>query len=151
MHALARRLLALQTQVNSMAFHQIRREIMQSIRGKGNKTTELKLLALFKEHKVTGWRRHQPLPGKPDFAFPREKVAVFVDGCFWHGCPRCHKEPRKNTEFWRNKVAGNKKRDRRVDRQLREKGWKVCRIWECRLKKPATCLRRILRALGATQ
>ena len=131
-----------------MAFHQTRREIMQSIRGKGNKTTELKLLALFKEHKVTGWRRHQPLPGKPDFAFLREKVAVFVDGCFWHGCPRCYKEPRKNTQFWRDKVSGNKKRDRRVDRQLRDKGWKVCRIWECRLKSATTPVARVKRMLG---
>jgi len=120
---------------------------MQSIRGKGNKTTELKLLALFKEHKVAGWRRHQPLPGKPDFAFPKENVAVFVDGCFWHGCPRCYKEPKKNVEFWRKKVGGNKQRDLKVSRQLRAKGWSVCRIWECRLKKPYAVIRRIQRML----
>ena len=128
-------------------FHQTRREIMQSIRGKGNKTTELKLLALLKEHKLTGWRRHQPLPGKPDFVFPRKRLAIFVDGCFWHGCPSCYKEPKKNKAFWKNKVQGNQRRDRRVDRQLREKGWSVCRIWECRLKKPEVVLRRISRML----
>ena len=130
-----------------MAFHQTRRQIMQSIRGKGNKTTELKLLALFKEHKITGWRRHQPLPGKPDFAFLKQKLAIFVDGCFWHGCSSCYREPRKNTAFWKNKVQVNQRRDQRVSRQLREKGWKVCRIWECRLKKPSTVVNRILRML----
>ncbi len=120
---------------------------MSHIRGKGNKTTELKLLALFKEHKVTGWRRHQPLPGKPDFAFPKENVAVFVDGCFWHGCPRCYKEPKKNVKFWRKKVGGNKQRDLKVSRKLRAEGWSVCRIWECRLKKPDSVIRRIRRML----
>ena len=129
-------------------FHQTRREIMQSIRGKGNKTTELKLLALFKEHRITGWRRHQPLPGKPDFAFPKEKVAIFVDGCFWHGCPRCYREPRKNTEFWRGKVEGNQRRDRRVTRQLRSGGWKVCRIWECRLKAGDAAIGRVKRLMA---
>ena len=87
------------------------------------------------------------LPCTPDIAFTRAKIAVFVDGCFWHGCPRCYKEPRKNVEFWRNKVDGNKKRDRRVDRQLRQKGWRVCRIWECRLKKPTPSLTRVMRLL----
>ena len=130
-----------------MAFQQTRREIMQSIRGKGNKTTELKLLALLKEHKLRGWRRHQPLPGKPDFAFMKQKLAIFVDGCFWHGCPRCYRKPNKNKSFWKNKVLGNQKRDRRVTRQLREKGWSVCRIWECRLKKPDPVIRRIQRML----
>lgn len=129
-------------------FHQSRKEIMTSIRGKGNKTTELRLLSILKENGITGWRRHQPLPGKPDFAFPSSKLAVFVDGCFWHGCSNCYKEPKQNTKFWKEKVVGNKKRDRRVSRQLREKGWKVCRIWECKLKKsPGSVLGRIERML----
>ena len=122
---------------------------MQSIRGRGNKTTELKLLALFKEHKVTGWRRHLPLPGKPDFAFPSAKVAIFVDGCFWHGCPRCYRQPKKNTKFWREKVQGNQRRDRRASRQLRDKGWKVHRVWECRLKDPEPVIRRVKRSVEA--
>ena len=113
-----------------MVFHQTRREIMQSIRGKGNKTTELKLLALFKEHKVTGWRRHQPLPGKPDFAFPREKVAVFVDGCFWHKCPDHFVLPATNAEYWRQKIDGNVNRDNDTDFLLAEEGWEVLRFWE---------------------
>ena len=116
--------------------YQTRKEIMQSIRGKGNKTTELKLLSLFKENKVTGWRRHQPLPGKPDFAFPMEKVAVFVDGCFWHGCPRHFVQPRSNKNFWKEKINKNKKRDKEVSRKLKQQGWKVVRIWEHELRKP---------------
>ena len=67
-----------------------RSEVMSLIRGKGNKETENALLALLRQNKITGWRRHLPLPGKPDFAFQKQKVAVFVDGCFWHGCPKCY-------------------------------------------------------------
>ena len=124
-----------------------RSEVMSRIRGKGNKSTELKLLKLFREHGITGWRRHQPLPGKPDFVFTKERLAVFVDGCFWHGCPRCYIKPKQNAKFWRDKIGGNKKRDQRVAQQLRRDGWSVCRIWECRLKKPDSVIRRINRML----
>jgi DNA mismatch endonuclease (patch repair protein) len=75
---------------------------MSLIRGKGNKQTEQALLALLKRDKITGWRRHLPLPGKPDFAFTKQKVAVFVDGCFWHGCPKCYTRPKTNRKFWDN-------------------------------------------------
>ena len=111
-----------------------RSEVMSRIRGKGNKSTELKLLALFRQHKVTGWRRHQPLPGKPDFAFPRVKLAVFVDGCFWHGCPECYVRPKSNQEYWDKKHRSNKDRDRRVDEKLRDMDWTPMRIWEHSLK-----------------
>ena len=120
---------------------------MQAIRAKSNKSTELKMVKLFKENNITGWRRHLPLPGKPDFTFKKEKVTVFVDGCFWHKCPKCYREPKTNTEFWRNKIETNLKRDRRVTRKLRKAGWCVCRIWECRLKKPAPVISRINRLL----
>lgn len=64
-----------------------RSDVMSRIRGSGNKDTELKLMAVFRLHGVTGWRRKAPVFGKPDFVFPQSKLAVFVDGCFWHGCP----------------------------------------------------------------
>ena len=64
-----------------------RSEVMSRIRGTGNKDTELALIILFRLHRIKGWRRHQPVFGKPDFVFPAVKVAVFVDGCFWHCCP----------------------------------------------------------------
>ena len=120
---------------------------MQAIRAKGNKSTELKMVALFRQSNITGWRRHLPLPGKPDFTFRKEKLTVFVAGCFWHRCPKCYREPKTNTEFWRNKIETNVKRDRRVSKELRKAGWNVCRIWECRLKKPAPVISRINRLL----
>ena len=126
-----------------------RRENMQAIRAKGNKSTELKMITLFKQFNITGWRRHLPLPGKPDFTFKKEKVTVFVDGCFWHKCPKCYREPKTNTEFWRNKIETNVKRDRKVTNELRKAGWNVCRIWECRLKKPAPVISRIRRFLDS--
>jgi DNA mismatch endonuclease (patch repair protein) len=124
-----------------------RSEVMSNIRGKGNKSTEIKLFKLFKKNGIKGWRRHQPLPGKPDFVFTEERLAVFVDGCFLHGCPRCYIKPKQNAKFWRDKIGGNKKRDQRVAQQLRRDGWSVCRIWECRLKNPDSVIRRINRML----
>ena len=125
-------------------------EVMSLIRGKGNKETENALLALLKQSKITGWRRHLPLPGKPDFAFPKQKVAVFVDGCFWHGCPKCYTRPKTNRKFWDKKREDNMARDRRVNRQLRRQGCKVIRIWQHSLKKsPGACLNRIRRSLVA--
>ena len=114
---------------------------MSAIRGSGNLTTEVRMARLLRAHKLAGWRRHIALPGKPDFTWHREKVVVFVDGCFWHGCPRCYLPPRHNPKFWREKVTGNRARDRRVARTLRAAGWKVIRVWECRVGAPGTLAR----------
>src|SRR5580698_6691086 len=73
--------------------------VMSCIRGRNNKTTELAMICILKKFYITGWRRHLPLRGKPDFCFPKQRVIVFVDGCFWHGCPRCYKKPKQNTKF----------------------------------------------------
>lgn len=132
-------------------FHGLTRsQLMARIRSRGNKKTEVALLALFRAHRITGWRRHQPLPGRPDFVFPRERVAVFVDGCFWHGCPRHYKAPGTRSEFWQGKVTTNRARDLRVTRALRAAGWRVVRVWECALavKQQRATLGRIVRALG---
>ncbi|WP_075079725.1 very short patch repair endonuclease [Terrimicrobium sacchariphilum] len=126
-------------------FHGLTRpQLMSRIRSRGNKKTEIALLKILREQKFTGWRRHAKLPGKPDFAFPRLKVAIFVDGCFWHGCPRHYKPPTTRGAFWEQKILTNRKRDRRVSRELRAKGWQVVRIWECALvgtRRPATIQR----------
>jgi len=113
---------------------QKRSEIMSRVRGKGNKATELKLIALFREHGIKGWRRNYPAFGKPDFVFPKERVAVFVDGEFWHGHPTRAKIPEENREFWKKKIERNKARDRLVNRTLKRKNWKVVRIWQYQLK-----------------
>jgi len=72
----------------------------------------------------------------PDFVFARQRVAVFVDGCFWHGCRWHGTRPQGNAAFWAKKLAGNKARDRRVNRVLRRRGWRVLRIWEHSLRDP---------------
>ncbi len=118
-----------------------RSELMARIRSTGNKATELRLATVFRAQGITGWRRHRALvlvPAgrvRPDFVFPRLRVAVFVDGCFWHGCPRHGTQPKQNARFWREKIAVNQTRDRLVNRGLRRAGWRVLRIWEHELSK----------------
>ncbi|QYM78952.1 very short patch repair endonuclease [Horticoccus luteus] len=112
-----------------------RSAVMAAIRGRGNRGTELRLIAIFRAHQVTGWRRHRPIIGKPDFVFPAQRVAVFVDGCFWHGCPKHATWPKQNAEFWRAKILHNRARDREVNRLLKQTGWRVVRIWEHALTK----------------
>jgi DNA mismatch endonuclease, patch repair protein len=126
-----------------------RSEVMSRIRGHGNKDTEIALMRLFRAHRIPGWRRRRPVFGRPDFVFQGRKVAVFVDGCFWHACPKHSNMPANNRAFWQRKMASNKARDRRVNRRLRADGWRVVRIWEHDLKQPARCLPRVLRALSA--
>jgi DNA mismatch endonuclease (patch repair protein) len=127
-----------------------RSQLMARVRSTGNRTTELRTVALLREYGITGWRRHGKLPGKPDFTWRLERVVLFVDGCFWHG-HRCGKKlaAKTNPEFWRVRIATNKTRDRRNSRQLRRQGWKVVRFWECELRRaPAKCIDRLLAALG---
>jgi len=107
-----------------------RSDVMSRIRGRGNKETELALMKLLRRHHITGWRRHQKVFGKPDFLFRRNRLALFVDGCFWHRCPRCYRRPKSNRKFWDAKIARNRERDRQVTHELRRLGWRVIRIWE---------------------
>lgn len=107
---------------------------MSRIRSKGNESTELRMVSLLKSLAITGWRRHLPLPGKPDFYFPTRRVAIFVDGCFWHACPKCNFRPKANKLFWEKKLRGNSLRDKRINRILRSKEILVIRIWEHQLK-----------------
>ncbi|MBW1947255.1 MAG: very short patch repair endonuclease [Deltaproteobacteria bacterium] len=76
------------------------------------------------------YRVDTKLPGKPDMVFPGKRLAVFIDGCFWHRCPRHYQTPATNPEFWENKINRNVERDRMVDRELASMGWKVKRVWE---------------------
>lgn len=130
---------------------QKRSEVMSLIRSHGNKDTELRLIAVFREFRITGWRRKRKLKGRPDFVFGQERVAVFVDGCFWHGCPQCYRRPASNREYWDEKVQRNRSRDRAVVRALRAEGWKVVRIWEHQLahsRRVASRLRKVLLNAG---
>jgi len=109
---------------------------MARVRGRGNKSTEEKLACLFRQTGIKGWRRHLHLPGTPDFTFPKKRLAIFVDGCFWHGCPKHATLPATRRVFWLKKFTANKARDRRVNRDLRKLGWRVIRIWEHSLRQP---------------
>jgi DNA mismatch endonuclease (patch repair protein) len=122
-----------------------RSRYMSAVKSRGNQTTETKIMCLLKEHRIKGWRRHYTVVGTPDFCWPDIKVALFVDGCFWHGCPRCYKTPKSNVAYWKAKIVANRKRDRRVVASLRTKGWKVVRVWEFRIMDKRT-ITRIIKA-----
>lgn len=135
-----------------------RSALMAKVRGRGNLTTEAALARLLREQGWSGWRRQRAVGGvvagdrfrvRPDFVFPSRRLAVFVDGCFWHGCPLHGTRPRGNAAFWRAKFRRNQARDRRDTRRLRRAGWRVLRLWEHELRakaRPAllTKLRRVL-------
>ena len=127
-----------------------RSEVMARIRGRGNKETELALAKLFRAGGIRGWRRHIAIMGRPDFVFRVQRVAIFVDGCFWHCCPKHSNRPSNNREFWERKLDGNRRRDRIVNATLRASGWRVIRIWEHDMRvRPHVCVARVARALHA--
>ena len=112
-----------------------RSAVMKAVKSRNTKTTELKMIEIFKELHIIGWRRTYPLIGKPDFVFPKKRIVVFVDGCFWHGHDCRNVTPSDNAEFWEAKRLYNKKHDEEVTQTLVQKNWTVIRIWECELKK----------------
>jgi len=112
-----------------------RSEVMSRVRSSGNKSTELRIIKLFKSAGLTGWRRNYPVQGKPDFVFLNCRLAIFVDGCFWHGHDCRNTRPNDNSEYWTKKRERNMKRDIDVTEMFRQRNWMVLRIWECELKK----------------
>jgi DNA mismatch endonuclease (patch repair protein) len=112
-----------------------RSRTMSAIRGKNNRTTELPLRMAFVRKGIKGWRLHaKELPGNPDFYFKNRRLAVFVDGCFWHGCPRCGHIPKTRSMFWEKKIRRNHQRDQQKRMELRQIGISTIRIWEHQLK-----------------
>lgn len=111
-----------------------RSDIMSKVRSNNNKSTELALLKFFKENNITGWKRNYPVKGHPDFVFLDKKIAVFVDGCFWHGHDCRNTRPSDNAEYWQKKRERNIKHDKEVTAMFENRGWTVIRIWECELK-----------------
>jgi DNA mismatch endonuclease (patch repair protein) len=142
-----------------------RSEVMSRIPSRGNKETEVAFMSILRKHRIKGWRRHHPLmltssPGRsghravrsrrvrPDFVFKDIKLAVFVDGCFWHGCPEHGTRPTGNRTFWQDKLESNQARDSFVTRQLRRKNWKVLRIWEHQLRHGERVAAQVKRAIA---
>jgi len=135
------------------AFGGLRRgQLMARIRSTGNKTTEQRLALLLRRQRLVGWRRHLDMPGRPDFVWPKDRLSVFVDGCFWHG-HRCGRNvtPKTNAAAWRDKIRKNRNRDRKATRLLRRREWTVVRMWECVLTEhPERCLQAIRKALASS-
>ena len=140
-----------------------RSAVMARIRARGNKSTELAFMQLLRRHSITGWRRHMSiaLPKqiaskgrskshkvRPDFVFAKARVAIFLDGCFWHGCPLHGTSPVSNGTFWSTKLAANQQRDRRINRQLRIRHWSVIRVWEHQLGDELRLISKVRATLG---
>jgi DNA mismatch endonuclease, patch repair protein len=130
-----------------------RSQIMSRVRSHSNTATEIRLMNLFRNNRIAGWRRKYRLFGKPDFVFAKSRLAVFVDGCFWHGCPKHGTVPETNRAFWQSKLTRNKRRDRVVSNALKVRGWRVMRIWQHELTRynEKRCVSRIRRALARRQ
>ena len=109
--------------------------VMRQVKSHGNKSTEVRLISIFKANSISGWRRNYAVKGHPDFVFLKKKVAVFVDGCFWHGHDCRNTKPSDNKEYWDKKRERNIKHDKEVTASFEARGWTVIRIWECELKK----------------
>lgn len=112
-----------------------RSDIMSKVRSKNNKSTELKLIQIFQDNNIKGWRRNYPVKGHPDFVFLDKKIAVFVDGCFWHGHDCRNTRPSDNAEYWNKKRERNIRHDKEVTTLFEQRGWTVIRIWECELNR----------------
>jgi len=128
-----------------------RSEVMARIRSRGNRETELRMAKLLRKSHVSGWRRHTRLLGRPDFSFPKRRLALFIDGCFWHRCPKCSNVPVNNRKFWLTKLTANARRDKLVTLGLRRLGWRVVRVWEHELVHPNSVMSKLIRYLSPSR
>ena len=122
--------------------------IMSANRGR-NTNPELIFKRLLRRFKLSGYRSYLNVPGRPDLAFPKKKLAVFINGCFWHRCPYCNYPlPKSNRKFWSTKFKRNVLRDERKTKELKRLKWKVIVVWECKIKNdPNKAVQRVARAL----
>lgn len=127
----------------------IRSAAMSAVRSRGNKTTERRLRLALVRAGIAGWTlRPSGLAGSPDFMFAEAKVLVFVDGCFWHGCPKCGHFPSTRARFWRAKIERNRERDQQTITRLEAAGFRVVRFWEHQLQQDlARCLDQLRAAI----
>lgn len=116
-----------------------------------NTMPELRVRRLLREASFPGYRLHwKKAPGRPDIAYPGRRIAIFVNGCYWHRCPRCYPVlPKSNPDFWSQKFDENQERDRRNTAALLEMGWEVFVVWECQLREsPRQALAPVLTRLA---
>ena len=116
---------------------------MSRIRAKDTQP-EIVLRKIISKAGIKGYRLNCRLLGKPDLVFPKRKIVIFIDGCFWHKCPKCFKNPATNKKFWLKKIDSNVKRDGFVSARLKKEGWKVLRIWEHEVRKQKIVKKRII-------
>ena len=128
----------------------MRSYVMRKVKSNKNISTELKLINIFKSLNITGWRRNYKLIGSPDFTFPKKRFTLFTDGCFWHGHNCRNLKPSSNKEYWQNKINRNRKRDKKVKKELIDDGCSVYRFWECELNNEKIIRRKLLKIFGAT-
>lgn len=121
---------------------------MRSIRSNGTKPETLMRLALVR-YKLQGWQmNNSELPGKPDFIFSQQKLAIFVDGCFWHGCKHCYRRPKSNKSYWDAKLLSNRKHDIKSKKKLLSRGWRILRLWEHEVREEMDeCIQQIKKSL----
>jgi DNA mismatch endonuclease (patch repair protein) len=120
-----------------------RSEVMSKIRSSGGPTEQVFRKAVRQAYGGRTKVDDERLPGRPDVSIYKLKIAVFMDGCFWHGCPKHSRTPKSNVEFWEKKISGNKRRDKRVRKELRAMGWRVWVVWEHELKDYARLVRNL--------
>ncbi len=120
-----------------------RSAIMARVQSTGNRSTEVRVEKALNEAGIAGWEKHPAILGRPDFYFPDLRLVVFVDGCYWHACPRHVRFPKAQADYWRSKIDRNRRRDNRIRRKLRQNGYHVMRVWEHDLKYDAW-LKRLL-------
>lgn len=108
-----------------------RKRTMQAVKSKGTRL-EKRLFAVLAGMGINGWKKNATsIAGKPDVAFPKQKIVIFVDGCFWHGCPHCRRKlPKTNRVYWKRKIKRNVELAEFYNKQLSQDGWTVIRIWE---------------------
>ena len=122
-----------------------RSKVMSSIKGKN--TMPERILGGVVDRRII---RFQPnILGKPDYGNKRRKIAVFVDGCFWHGCPVCYKEPASNKDYWSSKLLRNKRHDEEVTNTLKKEGYRVFRFMEHEIRQnPNNCAQALKEAIS---
>ena len=125
----------------------VRSRIMASIRGKDT-GPEIAVRRILWRHGLRYRTHDRTVLGRPDISNKRKQLAVFVDGCFWHGCPMCYREPETNRDFWRNKIEGNRKRREVVRDGLERQGFRVVEIWEHETGSPDTVMKKTGARIG---